>query len=100
MFFALVVAIALPFIGYFITRMPNIDTGKMAPVRDSFHSGVGGFSLALGIVSLMVWGIALLWSTATETPSTVIDLKFCLIYAISNMALGGLVMALTRPRHT
>lgn len=94
----ILLAIVVPVLGFMIARMENIETNVKPPLRDSIHYGIGGGLGVLGGGSFVLWLVVWLWSISLGTTSTWIDMSFWLGYSIVTAAIGGLVMAITRPR--
>jgi hypothetical protein len=95
----LILAVAVPFVGYNVTRMENIDTGMRLPVRDGIYYGVGKGLGYFGLLSFMFWFVVWMWSLYLDQPVMIIDMSFWLFCSIGSIGVGGLVMACTRPRH-
>lgn len=95
----ILLSVLVPILGFLIARMEdNITTNKIPSVKEGLY-GAGGALGILGSFSFVAWLIVWVWSISLSTLPTWIDMSLWLVYSVITIALGGLMMAVTKPRN-
>ena len=93
----ILLAIAVPVVGYLIARMENIDTGVRPSIKQGLY-GAGGALTALGGGMFVIGALVWFFTVVTSTQSTWIDLQVVFYYSLVTAAVGGTMMGLSRPQ--